>query len=111
MYSSSQTAHLTLVLSTLSLSTLSFNTKVSGAIYNITCAVCEEDYIEETARPFITRWKEHIKGKTSAVHQHCMKTGHHIDLEHAKILETEDNTTKRCVKESIRIRRNKPNKY
>ena len=71
-------------------------------------AVCEEDYIGETARPFITRWKEHIKRETSAVHQHCMQTGHHIDLEHAKILETEDNTTKRRVKEFIRIRRNKP---
>ena len=83
-------------------------TKVSGAIYYIKCTVCQEDYIWETARPFITRWKEHIKRETSAVHQHCMKTGHHIDLEHAKILETEDNTTKRCVKESIRIRRSKP---
>ena len=83
-------------------------TKVSGAIYYIKCAVCEEDYIGETARPFIIRWKEHIKRETSAVHQHCMQTGHHIDLEHAKILETEDNTTKRRVKESIRIRRNKP---
>ena len=83
-------------------------TKVSGAKYNIKCAVCEEDYIGETVRPFITRWKQHIKRETSAVHQHCMKTGHHIDLEHAKILETEDNTTKKHVKESIRIRRNNP---
>ena len=83
-------------------------TKVSGATYYIKCAVCEEDYIRETARPFISRWKEHIKRETSAVHQHCMKTRHHIDLEHAKILETEDNTTKRRVKESIRIWRNKP---
>ena len=45
-------------------------TKVSGAIYYIKCTVCEEDYIGETARPFITRWKTHLNRETSAVHQH-----------------------------------------
>ena len=46
-------------------------TKVSGAIYYIKCAVCEEDYIGEIARKNILNKRE-----TSAVHQHCMKTGH-----------------------------------
>ena len=63
--------------------------------------VCEED--REIARLFTSREKEHIKRETSAVQQHCMKTA-------LRILETslEDNTTKRQVKKSTRIRGNTP---
>ena len=79
-----------------------------GAIYHAKCNDCDKEYIGESARTFETRWKEHKKRETSAIFQHCKDSGHHMDIENVTILETEPHQIKRKVKESIQIRRKKP---
>ena len=83
-------------------------TMTCGAIYHAKCNDCDKEYIGESARTFETRWKEHKKRETSAIFQHCKDSGHHMDIENVTILETEPHQIKRKVKESIQIRRKKP---
>ena len=52
--------------------------------------------------------KEHKKRETSAIFQHGKDSGHRMDIENVTILETEPHQIKRKVKESIQIRRKKP---
>ena len=36
------------------------NCRVNNVIYILTCNQCEKQYISETGRPFIERWKEYL---------------------------------------------------
>ena len=36
------------------------NCRVNNVVYILTCNQCEKQYIGETGRPFIERWKEHL---------------------------------------------------
>jgi len=59
-----------------------------SGIYRITCPICEESYIGQTSRQFITRLKEHQSdckkpstvSVTSAVADHCINKNHHFDI-------------------------------
>ena len=36
------------------------NCRVNNVVYILTCTQCKKQYIGETGRPFIERWKEHL---------------------------------------------------
>ena len=47
--------------------------KQREVIYQLTCKGCEERYIGETARSLGERVQEHVRGKSSALHEHMQK--------------------------------------
>ena len=81
--------------------------KQCGVIYQIPCQGCSETYIGETARPLGTRLNEHKK-PPSAVAEHQSNTGHPVDWDNTKVLEREDGTITRKIKEAIQIKLHKP---
>ena len=63
--------------------------QVCGVIYSIPCKDCNQLYIGETKRKFITRLRQHGKAvkqklpKKSALAEHCVKSDHIISWEPA----------------------------
>ena len=84
------------------------NLKKCGTVYHIHCKQCDKDYVGETSRLLETRVKEHLSRNSSAVHEHCNLTGHSVDFSKTKVLDTENNTFKRRIREAIEIRIRKP---
>ena len=82
--------------------------KKTGVIYNIKCMNCDKEYIGETARPLGRRLEEHKKLATSAVCEHQITTGHRMDWDSVKILESDAVDFRRKVKEAINIRHHSP---
>ena len=80
----------------------------TGAIYQIKCSTCGNLYIGETARQLGTRIEEHKKIASSAIHEHIERTGHRIDWDNIKIIDKEQDTIKRKIKEAIHIKLKKP---
>ena len=76
--------------------------------YQIKCDSCEGDYVGETARQLDIRLKEHMSRSSAAIYEHCVREGHKIRPENAKVLMSEDNFWKRKVKEVIEIRQRRP---
>jgi hypothetical protein len=73
---------------------------------------CNEDYIGKTERILHFRLREH-KGEASAsgdsaIHRHHLSTGHEIDFDGVKILDTADNNYKLQYKELMHIDKRKP---
>ena len=64
-------------------------TMTCGAIYHAKCNDCDKEYIGESARTSETWWKEHKKGETPTIFQHCRDSGHHMAIENVTILEKE----------------------
>ena len=64
--------------------------------------------VKETSRLLETRVKEHLSRNSSAVHEHCQLTGHSVDSSKTKVLATESNTFKRCIREAIEIKLREP---
>ena len=65
--------------------------RVNNVVYILTCNQCKKQYIGETGRPFIERWKEHlydIKVKQPyPVARHFNESDNHQEaMFHAKIL-------------------------
>jgi hypothetical protein len=83
-------------------------TKVCGSVYYIQCADCNEDYIGESERPFLKRFKEHQARSDSAFHCHLASTDHGLDLDRTSLLTTESHPIKRKIKEAIEIKLRKP---
>ena len=77
-------------------------------IYHVKCEDCDNDYVGETARQLNTRLKEHLTRDSSAIKDHCDKTGHKIEPKNTNILTSEDNFWKRKVKEAIEIKQRRP---
>ena len=68
--------------------------KKCGAIYKAQCTDCEEDYIGETARPFVVTLKEHdniTRASTTAVGDHLRDTGHTLDFSTSLIIARENS--------------------
>ena len=81
-------------------------------VYFIPCA-CHGGYTGETKKRIITRRKEHEKDafleniETSAIAEHCTKCKGEIQWTNIKTIAIENDYFKRCVRESLEIRRNK----
>ena len=98
----------------------------TGVVYQIPCKNCERVYIGETARSLGERVSEHKKDvmsntkknytratrkesqgeyNKSAITDHCNKYNHIVDWDNIKVLEMEDNTTARRIREAIHIKK------
>ncbi len=77
----------------------------SGVVYQLKCDNCDKMYIGETSRRLGTRYKEHTAGRHSrtVVGEHLDGTGHNCSLKEAKILDKEDQVSRRRIMEAIRI--------
>ena len=84
-------------------------TNKSGIIYRLKCdrLECDEEYIDETARTFGERFKEHLKAP-SHIHDHSNTTGHTTNLNNFSIMGREEQNLSRLIKESMFIRVNNP---
>ena len=80
----------------------------SGVVYEATCMNCNKIYIGETGRPLERRMEEHRKLTSSAIYEHTTSTGHIMDWKNVKVLASEQNETRRKVKEAIWIRKKRP---
>ena len=86
------------------------NDEIPGVVYAIGCAECKEVYIGETGRTAKQRIREH-KADTrigridkSAIAEHEHITGHRLHWE-PKVIEREQHSGKRKVKEALHIHR------
>ena len=86
--------------------------KKKGIVYEIQCASCKESYIGQTGRTLEHRLKEHQRSlsttelvyNTSAVAVHALKTGHCIDWNNAKVIDSSRDLYPRCYLESWHIK-------
>ena len=75
----------------------------------IPCKDCDKSYIGETKRKFSTRLKQHQKAvehkhsQKSALAEHCLRSGHTVSWETAKILRTSANWRNRRILEAWEI--------
>ena len=80
-----------------------------GAVYKIKCEDCNQCYIRETKRWFVTRKKEHMrdvrlmKRDSTALSKHAIQSEHEIDWENFEILDLENDYVKRKFIESYFI--------
>ena len=81
----------------------------SGAIYWFQCGdhSCDDEYIGETSRTIVERYKEHPKDP-SPIHQHSKHTGHPTSHNNLQVIGREGHSLARNIKESIFIRVNNP---
>ena len=84
-------------------------TNKSGIIYRYKCSEdgCKEEYIGESARTFVERFKEHQKSP-SPIHDHCNISGHKVTINNFTIIGREDQNLTRAIKEALFIRVNDP---
>ena len=86
--------------------------KKSGVVYEIHCTDCPEIYIGQMGRQLGERLKEHTSlapsCKLSAVAEHFSTTGHFIDWDNTKVLDTEDREYPVKCRRPFISRRKKP---
>ena len=70
------------------------NRKKGGTVYHIHCEQWDKEYVGQTSRLLGTRVKEHLSRNSSAIHEHCKLTGHSVDSNKTKVLDTEINAFK-----------------
>ena len=81
----------------------------SGVIYKYKCPTinCTEEYIGESGRTFVNRYKGHLKAP-SPIHLHTSSTGHPVSPECFSIVDKEAQGMARNIKEAMYIRVNDP---
>ena len=86
--------------------------KDKGVVYKIPCGECSEVYTGETGRPLKTRIVEHRRAvdkkdmkNANAVHNDVMN--HQINWTEAEVVDREERTKERRIRESIQIRRHR----
>jgi Reverse transcriptase (RNA-dependent DNA polymerase) len=78
-------------------------------VYKVPCGGCEALYIGETKRQVRTRLKEHeaacrlSQADKSALAEHHLQTGHHINFDGAKTVAVEDRWWRRKLREAVEI--------
>ena len=79
--------------------------KQTHAIYKIPCTNCDKVYIGQTSQYLQERIKAHKYSKTAAtaLNKHKIDTGHNFNYEDTQILDTEQHTYKRNIKEMLHI--------
>ena len=75
-------------------------TNKSGVIYGYKCSEneCNEEYIGESARHLVERFKEHQKAP-SPIFDHCNTTGHNNNINNFTIVGREDQNLTRAIKD------------
>ena len=68
---------------------------------------CEEEYIGESGRTFGERFKEHLKAQ-SPIFGHQNSSGYDTTMENFEIIDREENSLARTIKESMYIRVSNP---
>ena len=68
---------------------------------------CEEEYIEESGRTFAERFREHMRAP-SLIHDSHNTIGNDLSLDSFSIVDREDQSIARAIKEAILIRVNDP---
>ena len=78
----------------------------SGVIYRYKCCRvdCEDEYIGESGRTFMERYKEHMN-TPSPIHDHHNTTGHDISVDNFSIVGGDQNLSQ-SIKKAIFIRVN-----
>ena len=81
----------------------------SGVIYRFRCGRvdCEEEYIGESCRTFAERFRENMR-TPSPIHDHHNITGHEVSLDNINIVDMQDQSIAKTIKEVILIRVNDP---
>ena len=81
----------------------------SGVIYWFQCdeLTCDDEYIGETSKTFVGRFKECLKGP-SPIHHHSNNIGHPASENNFQIIGREEHGLAKNIKESIFIRVNNP---
>ena len=80
----------------------------SKIIYSVECLNCEKAYIGKTIRHFCTRKEEHRTDKDSTVFKHVQETGHEMNWEEMKILDSARDDYRLRLKEMMYINKLKP---
>ena len=91
----------------------------SHLVYKFMCSCCNATYYGESERHFFVRASEHLgmtpltgkrvkNPKKSAIFNHILLKGHDASFEDFTILLKENNKFKLHLKESLRIKRDKP---
>ena len=68
---------------------------------------CDEEYIGESARTFVDRFKEQLKAPCP-IHDHSNRSGHDVNIDNFSIVGREDQNLIRSIKEALYIRVNNP---
>ena len=76
---------------------------MSKVVYKVSCHDCDEFYIGKTIRRLEQRMHEHSKDNNSALFEHELSTGHHIEYKSSIVLATDNFQTRLNIKESIKI--------
>ena len=105
------------------------NLKKANCVYRIPCKNCNKSYVGETGRSLGLRMEEHRKeaensesrpytrsSKSSAVSEihksaitdHVATDNHVMDWDNIRVLDREEDRTRRWIKEAIWIRRSMP---
>ena len=84
-------------------------TNRNSVIYSYSCRRidCDEEDIEESARTFGERYKEHLKAP-SPIFGHQNSSDHKTSMENFQIIGREENSMVRTIKEAMYIRVNNP---
>ena len=97
-----------------------------GVVYHVPCLSCPQSYVGETGRKLSTRIEEHhkevdkvtakIKTRSasvtedvtkfkSAIAEHARAKNHLMNWNNIKIIDREDNKTRRWIKEAMHVRK------
>ena len=81
--------------------------KKSGVIYRYKCGRvdCEDEYIGESDRTFVERYREHMRAP-SPIYDHYNTTGHEVSVDNFSIVAREDQNMIRTIREAMLIRVN-----
>lgn len=83
----------------------------TNVVYKIICNECSASYVGQTKRRLNTRINEHRKhinrntNNKSVITEHRINHNHDFDWDDVKMLDTENNYTKRLISEMIHIKR------
>ena len=91
----------------------------SHLVYKFKCSCCNATYYGQSKRHFFFRASEHVgmtpltgkivkKPKKSSVSDHILLNGHDVSFEDFTVLFTENNRFKLHLKESLLMKRGKP---
>jgi hypothetical protein len=77
-------------------------------VYSIKCRDCNAEYIGKTERILSHQLKEHRNSKSLACKQHEETTGHSMDYENVRILDSAKSDFRLKLKELLHIFKRKP---
>ena len=80
----------------------------SGIVYKLTCS-CRSTYIGQTRRNLLCGIKEHVTSEKSEVCKHLLQNpSNRVDFDTTTILDSENNTARLLILESLFIQEQTP---